>query len=200
MITAQISLFSFYGARIILVILLFLSFFTVAFFIAKLLFFHKHFLKNLNTLFLKLEEANSKSEIKKLLSLQNKSETNIILKAIDSPSSSEFKYKVNAYFKIEKEKWESFTLFLGTVGNNAPFIGLLGTVLGILKAFADLGLTAKGGPQVVMSGISEALIATAVGLFVAIPAVIFFNICKAKIKKASIRVEALIDIISSKNI
>lgn len=66
--------------------------------------------------------------------------------------------------------------FLGTLGSNAPFIGLLGTVIGIIKAFHDLALSnAGGGPRVVMAGISEALVATAMGLFVAIPAVLAFN-------------------------
>ena len=64
---------------------------------------------------------------------------------------------------------------LGTLGNNAPFIGLFGTVLGIIKAFADLSHNQGGGAAAVMSGISEALVATAVGLMVAIPAVIAFN-------------------------
>jgi hypothetical protein len=64
---------------------------------------------------------------------------------------------------------------LGTLGNNAPFIGLFGTELGIMKAFADLSRNQLGGVAAVMSGISEALVATAVGLMVAIPAVIAFN-------------------------
>jgi biopolymer transport protein ExbB len=64
---------------------------------------------------------------------------------------------------------------LGTLGNNAPFIGLFGTVLGIIKAFHDLSMNQAGGAQVVMKGISEALVATAVGLLVAIPAVMAFN-------------------------
>jgi biopolymer transport protein ExbB len=65
--------------------------------------------------------------------------------------------------------------FLGTLGNNAPFIGLFGTVLGIIRAFHDLSLDSQGSSSVVMAGISEALVATAVGLFVALPAVMFFN-------------------------
>ena len=64
---------------------------------------------------------------------------------------------------------------LGTLGNNAPFIGLFGTVLGIIQAFNDLAQHPAGGVAVVMAGISEALVATAVGLLVAIPAVIAFN-------------------------
>jgi biopolymer transport protein ExbB len=65
--------------------------------------------------------------------------------------------------------------FLGTLGNNAPFIGLFGTVLGIIRAFHELAQNSNTGAQTVMSGISEALVATAVGLMVAIPAVLAFN-------------------------
>lgn len=71
---------------------------------------------------------------------------------------------------------------LGTIGSNAPFIGLLGTVLGIIKAFHDLALNTGGGPGVVMAGIAEALVATAVGLLVAIPAVVCFNYFKNRQK------------------
>jgi biopolymer transport protein ExbB/biopolymer transport protein TolQ len=72
--------------------------------------------------------------------------------------------------------------FLGTLGNNAPFIGLLGTVIGVIVAFADLG-EGSGSAQIgkVMSGIAEALVATGVGLFVAIPAVVGFNIFQKRI-------------------
>ncbi|MEW6386377.1 MAG: MotA/TolQ/ExbB proton channel family protein [Thermodesulfobacteriota bacterium] len=65
--------------------------------------------------------------------------------------------------------------FLGTLGANAPFIGLFGTVLGIIHAFKDLSLTEGGGGPAVMAGIAEALVATAVGLLVAIPAVVMYN-------------------------
>lgn len=74
--------------------------------------------------------------------------------------------------------YERNLAFLGTLGNNAPFIGLFGTVLGIIRAFHDLAQAPVGkaaGAQVVMAGISEALVATAVGLFVALPAVVAFN-------------------------
>ncbi len=86
-------------------------------------------------------------------------------------------------FIPEKEKLEKGLTLLGTLGNNAPFIGLLGTVLGIIKAFADLAVSSNAGPRVVMAGISEALVATAVGLFVAIPSVIAFNAYRRKIRK-----------------
>jgi biopolymer transport protein ExbB len=64
---------------------------------------------------------------------------------------------------------------LATLGNNAPFIGLFGTVLGVIKAFHDLHVQQGSGIKVVMGGVSEALVATAMGLLVAIPAVIAYN-------------------------
>jgi len=81
----------------------------------------------------------------------------------------------------EKRRLEKRLLALGTLGNNAPFIGLFGTVLGVIKAFHDLS-EAAAGPEVVMQGLSEALIATAVGLFVAIPCVVAYNYFSKKVK------------------
>lgn len=81
----------------------------------------------------------------------------------------------------EKGLLEKRLLALGTLGNNAPFIGLFGTVLGVIKAFHDLA-ESGAGPEVVMQGLSEALIATAVGLFVAIPCVVAYNYYQKKVK------------------
>ena len=85
-----------------------------------------------------------------------------------------------------RKTFESGLLFLGTLGNNAPFVGLFGTVLGVVSAFRELGAAqsnmaaAGGGMNNVMSGIAEALVATAIGILVAIPAVIAFNIFQKK--------------------
>ena len=74
--------------------------------------------------------------------------------------------------------------FLGTVGANAPFVGLYGTVGGIIKAFRDLSAqTGETGISAVISGIAEALVATAVGLLVAIPAVVAYNYLQQQVKK-----------------
>jgi biopolymer transport protein ExbB/TolQ len=81
--------------------------------------------------------------------------------------------------------------FLGTVGNNAPFIGLFGTVLGIIKAFNSLAGAETAGFKVVMADISEALVATGVGLLVAIPAVVFFNIFNRWVRQILTNCEAL---------
>ncbi len=75
----------------------------------------------------------------------------------------------------ERQLLERRLAYLGTLGNNAPFIGLFGTVLGIIRSFHDLAENTQAGAQTVMTGISEALVATAVGLMVAIPAVMAFN-------------------------
>ncbi len=80
------------------------------------------------------------------------------------------------------QEMDRYTIILGTIGSNAPYVGLLGTVLGIIKAFSDLALNSAQGPSVVMAGISEALVATAVGLLVAIPSVIFYNWCRQRQK------------------
>ncbi len=87
--------------------------------------------------------------------------------------------------------WDKNLHILATIGNNAPFVGLFGTVLGIIKAFHDLSEQTGTGPQTVTSGISEALVATAVGLLVAIPAVIAFNLFQRRVKSGLLQAEAL---------
>ena len=81
----------------------------------------------------------------------------------------------------ERARLEKRLLVLGTLGNNAPFVGLFGTVLGVIRAFHDLA-NSSAGPEVVMQGLSEALIATAVGLFVAIPCVVAYNFLQKKVR------------------
>jgi biopolymer transport protein ExbB len=88
----------------------------------------------------------------------------------------------------EKLRLEHNLSYLGTLGANAPFIGLFGTVLGIIQAFKDLadsGLRPGGeSSAAVMEGISHALVATAVGLIVAIPAVVAFNLFTRRVKRS----------------
>ncbi len=91
----------------------------------------------------------------------------------------------------EKSKLDRGLVVLGTLGNNAPFIGLFGTVIGIIKAFHDLSMFPQGGPSVIMSGISEALVATAVGLLVAIPAVVAFNAFNRVVKNQMANAQAV---------
>lgn len=111
---------------------------------------------------------------------------------------------------LQRMKLERRLAYLATVGNNAPFIGLFGTVIGVVGAFEALGEAAKQptvaqaagaaaqlAPQAVMSSIAEALVATAVGLAVAIPAVAFNNIFQRQIKATLANTEALSRILMS---
>jgi len=193
MITAQISLFAFYAARAILYLLFIISFFTVAFFIERLFYYRRTLIRDEEKLHAALAAAKDRTAILAALGTVRGEEARIVADALsEAPDTGEaFRELVNARLITARQQWERFTDFLGTVGSNAPFVGLLGTVLGIMKSFADLAVATKGGPQAVMSGISEALIATAVGLGVAIPAIIFFNFCKGRIRRSAALVEAL---------
>lgn len=75
----------------------------------------------------------------------------------------------------KRVKLEKNLNILGTLGNIAPLIGLFGTVVGIIRAFHALSVSSSAGPSVISSGIAEALVTTASGLVVAVPAVIFYN-------------------------
>lgn len=83
---------------------------------------------------------------------------------------------------FERTRLDRGIIIIGTTGSNAPFLGLFGTVLGIIKAFADLATQTDDGAASVMAGISEALVATAIGLLVAIPAVVLYNYLRQRNK------------------
>jgi biopolymer transport protein ExbB len=107
------------------------------------------------------------------------------LEAGDAPSDIE--HTIDAEVAIERRRLERGLGFLSTLGANAPFIGLLGTVIGILQAFDAFGTAGAGpalAPQAVMSSIAEALVATAVGLGVAIPAIMAYNAFESRIGSA----------------
>jgi biopolymer transport protein ExbB len=90
--------------------------------------------------------------------------------------------------KMKKNLW-----ILGTVASSAPFIGLLGTVIGIIKAFENMAVVGTGGFSVVAAGISEALVATALGLGIAIIALIFYNYFQVRVGNLSglVRIQAM---------
>jgi|SRR5580658_7947955 biopolymer transport protein ExbB/TolQ len=94
--------------------------------------------------------------------------------------------------KIQLLKLEKHLPFLATIGSIAPFVGLFGTVLGIIRAFRDLALANAGGAAVVSQGIAEALIATATGLFVAITSVFIYNSFQARLNAIAQEAEIVI--------
>ena len=97
------------------------------------------------------------------------------------PTATELAAAIDGAKARERLRLERNLAFLATLGSNGPFIGLFGTVLGIIKAFHDLAGSQAGGASTVMAGISEALVTTAVGLLVAIPAVVAFNFFRRRV-------------------
>jgi len=84
---------------------------------------------------------------------------------------------------VETMKLERNTSIVATIGNTAVYIGLFGTVLGIIRAFHDISAAGAGGMSIVIGGVAEALVCTAAGLFVAIPAVIAYNYFSRRVEQ-----------------
>ncbi|WAS90102.1 MotA/TolQ/ExbB proton channel family protein [Nannocystis punicea] len=115
-------------------------------------------------------------------------------------------YAMQSALALERGQLERGLIFLGTLGNNAPFVGLLGTVIGVIAAFEELGHAAPGhgggtgaasqvASNAVMSSIAEALVATAVGLLVALPAVAAYNAFQRRITSLCQGSEALTNLV-----
>lgn len=100
---------------------------------------------------------------------------------------------MRATYQREMDMLESHLSFLASVGSVSPYIGLLGTVWGIMNAFRGLGNVQQATLQAVAPGIAEALIATAIGLFAAIPAVLAYNRYSHDIDRIAIRFETFIE-------
>lgn len=100
--------------------------------------------------------------------------------------------RLQTMLKLKTRMW-----ILGTIGATTPFVGLFGTVAGIMRSFKELGLDAAsggtGGPATVMTGISEALIATAVGILVAVMAVVLYNYFQARLARVNVELSLLAD-------
>lgn len=109
-----------------------------------------------------------------------------------SASKSVIEARFSAQVAEHRARLEQDLTILGSLGSSAPFIGLFGTVLGVIQAFGALS-SAQGGMGPVMAAIAEALIATAVGLFVAIPALLAYNFFARKLRNLLTEAEILRD-------
>ncbi|MBX7114865.1 MAG: MotA/TolQ/ExbB proton channel family protein [Myxococcaceae bacterium] len=183
------------SAEWVLWVLCVLSVISVAIMLERALYFASHQLPNSTDVLLKLEKGDLEGAHASLKNA-NGMEANVVREAYAARAqgSASVEEVIASTIAREKLRYERFMSFLGTLGSNAPFIGLFGTVLGIIKAFHDLGQSvAKGGAiqQTVMAGISEALVATAVGLAVAIPALTAYNWFIRQLKNTTARTNAL---------
>lgn len=144
-----------------------------------------------------LLEANNLAGVRHACDGQKGMLAGALLAAVDAATSSKsmtpnsVDRAVASFVKEKKVDHEKGLVVLATLGANAPFIGLFGTVLGIIRSFAYLGM--QSGSSAVMSGISQALVATAIGLFVAIPAVVAFNYYSKKNRDLLSKIESLRD-------
>jgi biopolymer transport protein TolQ len=111
--------------------------------------------------------------------------------SVNAPADHHYVEKTVGYLVQNQISYlESYLPVLATTGNITPFIGLLGTVLGIIDSFREIGLQGTASIAAVAPGVSEALIATAAGLFTAIPAVIAYNYYLSRIRKMVFRIES----------
>jgi biopolymer transport protein ExbB len=97
--------------------------------------------------------------------------------------------RINTAIEVEQVEMERHLSLLGTMSNIAPLLGLFGTVVGIIRAFADIARTGSGGSSVVAMGVSEALMTTAAGIIVAVIATIFFNTFVRRIRTRIVELE-----------
>ena len=178
--------------KIILLSLVALSIWSVAIMIDRRRLFKKEFSNDLfDRLQKKFALVPSKSNLLSELN-ENIFLNRVLTKSLQQSSSAEtFEKALSGVVKTEKIQFEKGLSVLATLGANAPFIGLFGTVLGIIRAFAYLGT--QSGSSAVMSGVSQALYATAMGLLVAIPAVVANNYFAHKLRIAMQKCEALRD-------
>jgi biopolymer transport protein ExbB/TolQ len=192
------------GGEFVLYGLIILSIIGTGITIERLLFFARHGCKVevfVPKLAAKLEKDKSLDGALKLLKEDGSEEANIVLRVMEWHDSGRdaTRRMMDAILLERRPSLEKGTMFLGTVGNNAPFIGLFGTVLGVVQAFEKLGANAGGGSMDgVMSSIGEALIATAVGIIVAIPAVVAFNILSRKAVRVEENAEMIVNLLVAK--
>jgi biopolymer transport protein ExbB len=166
------------GSRWVLWLLLALSLAAVAVMFERLWFFlQQRTPESVMRAALDALRTKGPAEAARLLANQRSMECNVVRGCLDRAKDGAASVEEHraAIVEQERQRYEKRLAFLGTLGNNAPFIGLFGTVLGIIRAFHDLAGNSLQGTQAVMSGIAQALVATAVGLLVALPAVATYN-------------------------
>lgn len=179
MLTQKILAVTQGGSDAILYLMIFLSICSIAVIIERFVYL-KGVLGSSKKISTRAQEALKANDLKVLEDLSKNHEAlegrmlQLALRHRESKGIAGLQEVMDSFLLMERPVLEKNLGFLNTLGNNAPFIGLLGTVLGVVKAFSDLAAS-QGNPSVVMQGISEALVATAVGLFVAIPAVAAYN-------------------------
>jgi biopolymer transport protein ExbB/TolQ len=175
------------GSSWVLYLLIALSVFSIAVILERVLYFRRH-RDDIKTLRAGLRTALAEGDharTESLLAQSRAIEARVLLKALAfrTGGAEAVSDAIDSELAETRKDLEQGTLLLGTLGNNAPFIGLFGTVLGVIEAFHQLGAAGQnqGAMGNVMAAIAEALVATGVGLFVALPAVVAYNVLQKRI-------------------
>lgn len=195
-LTEKFLQFALLGANWVLWILVLLSIASVAIAIERFL-FYRSIAGQDNALVKPLHDALASDEVEEALTLAKSRDSagaRMVTQMLDSEGKSvgAVQAMADAARPAERVRLERNLNFLGTVGSNAPFIGLFGTVIEILAVFDKYqGEQTADAVTELMGGISAALVATAIGLLVAIPAVIFYNIFQRRVKRLMGEAESL---------
>jgi biopolymer transport protein ExbB len=194
-----LDVFLYLGSAWILYLLLFLSIISIAITIERIIHFARRRI-DLDILRQDLNIRLARGEmdgVRQLVGASRSHVAAVVLQGIDAlgRGAAAVEEVMAGATQVERLKMERGLAFLGTLGNNAPFIGLFGTVLGIIRAFRDLAANTIEGSSAVMAGIAEALVATAVGLLVALPAVAVFNALQRYVRSQVVASEAMTRIV-----
>lgn len=183
--TQKLLAISLWGSEWVVYLLLLLSVFSVTVIIERALYLKlkRGDPKKLNAKLSHAFAAGGEEKLKKVLVEDKSSLSSVASSVLGHLHDKQLDFEECLAMALSEEKLglENRIIFLGTIGSTSPFLGLFGTVLGIINAFHALSQTGQGGAQV-MASISEALIATALGLLVAIPAVTAYNYFMRSIK------------------
>lgn len=191
------------GSAWVLYLLLFLSVVSIATMVERWLYFRKHRFSNqeLHRQLAKFLDADDLDGAAKYLEKNPAIEARVAREALRWAASGpeSMNDAVDSELGRTKAELERGLNLLGTLGNNAPFVGLLGTVLGVIMAFSALGANGQNASAMggVMAAIAEALVATGVGLFVALPAVVAYNVIQKRIGEIETEALALTKLISA---
>lgn len=158
--------------------------------------FYKHTSIDADRFFMKIKEAFRNDGTEKAISVCNSSLSPLAAVVKSGLEESGKKPVVAAEMMDamaidQRTKLEKNLSILGTLGNIAPLIGLFGTVVGIIRAFHALSVSGSAGPSVISAGIAEALVTTAAGLVVAVPAVIFYNYYLRRVETVMNEIESV---------
>jgi biopolymer transport protein ExbB/TolQ len=168
-------------------ILLFCSFLSIAIFLERIIYYRNRSKTKRSEFMTRTARALKNGDIKMAMEICKETSapfSNVVYSGLQlhGHHGKEISNAMERETTIEAAKLERYTSIVGTIGNTAVYIGLFGTVLGIIRAFHDIAAAGAGGMSIVIGGVAEALVCTATGLLVAIPAVIIFNYFTKKVE------------------